>query len=97
MPSSLSATLVSVRAATLAAVLITAFVANSAQATAPPANGTGQAAAAPASAAAPVATAADNAAAARHARRTACLKEARTKKLVGANRTAYVKKCVGPP
>jgi hypothetical protein len=35
-------------------------------------------------------------AAARHARRTECLKEAKTKKLVGANKDTYVKDCVGP-
>lgn len=35
-------------------------------------------------------------AAARHAKRTECLKEAKTKKLVGANKDAYVKDCVGP-
>jgi hypothetical protein len=35
-------------------------------------------------------------AAARHAKRTACLKEARAKKLVGAGRNSYVKTCVGP-
>jgi len=34
-------------------------------------------------------------AAARHAKRTACLKEAKAKKLLGAERTAYVKNCVG--
>jgi len=33
-------------------------------------------------------------AAARHAKRTACLKEAKSKKLVGANRNAYVKDCM---
>jgi hypothetical protein len=33
-------------------------------------------------------------AAARHAKRTACLKEAKSKKLLGAERTAYVKNCV---
>lgn len=38
----------------------------------------------------------DNDAPARHARRTACLKDAKSKKLVGAQRTAYVKDCVGP-
>jgi|HubBroStandDraft_6_1064221.scaffolds.fasta_scaffold2518928_1 hypothetical protein len=38
----------------------------------------------------------DNDAPARHARRTACLKEAKTKKLVGAQRNAYVKDCTGP-
>ncbi len=47
----------------------------------------------PAAAASP----ADNDAPARHARRTACLKEAKTKKLVGAQRSAYVKNCMGAP
>jgi hypothetical protein len=37
----------------------------------------------------------DNEAPARHARRTACLKDAKTKKLVGAQRNAYVKSCMG--
>jgi hypothetical protein len=37
-----------------------------------------------------------NEAAARHAKRTACLSQARAKKLVGAQRTAYVKGCIGP-
>jgi hypothetical protein len=37
----------------------------------------------------------DNDAPARHIKRTACLKDAKTKKLVGAQRTAYVKDCVG--
>ena len=37
----------------------------------------------------------DNDAPARHARRTACLKTAKSKKLVGAQRNAYVKDCVG--
>jgi hypothetical protein len=36
-------------------------------------------------------------AAARHARRIACLKEARDKKLVGAGKNSYVKDCVGAP
>lgn len=35
-------------------------------------------------------------AAARHAKRTECLKQAKEKKLVGSNRDAYVKECVGP-
>jgi hypothetical protein len=38
-------------------------------------------------------TNADNDAAARHAKRTACIKEARAKKLVGAQKTAYIKDC----
>ncbi|HTV97915.1 MAG TPA: hypothetical protein VME42_18115 [Steroidobacteraceae bacterium] len=44
-----------------------------------------------------VAAADDSDAAARHAKRTGCLKQARAKKLVGAQRDAYVKGCVGPP
>jgi hypothetical protein len=40
---------------------------------------------------------ADNDAAARHARRTACIKQARAKKLVGAQKTAYIKGCIGTP
>jgi hypothetical protein len=33
-------------------------------------------------------------AAARHAKRTACLKQAKTKKLVGAKKTAFIKDCM---
>ncbi|MGA2397427.1 MAG: hypothetical protein ABSG30_05125 [Steroidobacteraceae bacterium] len=40
---------------------------------------------------------ADNEAAARHAKRTACINQARSKKLVGAQKTAYIKGCVGAP
>ena len=40
---------------------------------------------------------ADNEAAARHAKRTACINQARAKKLVGAQKTAYIKGCVGAP
>jgi hypothetical protein len=38
-------------------------------------------------------------AAEKHAKRTACLKEAKSKKLVGAQKTAYVKDCMAsdPP
>jgi hypothetical protein len=49
------------------------------------------------SAAAPPAPADGSDAAAKHAKRTACLQEARTKKLVGEARTAYVKNCVATP
>jgi hypothetical protein len=56
---------------------------------------------APAAAAPPPAAAtgssADNDAAAKHAKRTACLKEARAKKLVGAQKTAYIKDCTTAP
>ncbi len=36
-------------------------------------------------------------AAARHARRTACLKSAKAKKLLGADKTAFIKNCVAAP
>jgi psiF repeat len=36
-------------------------------------------------------------AAAKHAKRTACLKEAKTKKLVGADKTAFLKTCIDSP
>jgi hypothetical protein len=35
--------------------------------------------------------------AARHAKRTECLKQAKAKKLVGEDRTAYVKTCLATP
>jgi hypothetical protein len=66
--------------------------------TAPPAPSTATPAAAPAT---PVSAAssssADNEAAARHAKRTACIKQARAKKLVGAQKTAYINGCIGAP
>ena len=43
------------------------------------------------------ASSADNDAAARHAKRTACIKEAKAKKLVGAQRAAFIKDCVAKP
>jgi hypothetical protein len=36
-------------------------------------------------------------AAAKHAKRTACLKEAKTKKLVGADKTIFLKGCIAAP
>jgi hypothetical protein len=33
-------------------------------------------------------------AAAKHVKRTACLKEAKTKKLIGADKTAFLKSCI---
>lgn len=36
-------------------------------------------------------------AAAKHAKRTACLKDAKSKKLVGADKTAFIKRCVDAP
>ncbi|MGO9931472.1 MAG: hypothetical protein ACLPV8_06630 [Steroidobacteraceae bacterium] len=38
-----------------------------------------------------------NDAAAKHAKRTACLKNAKTKKLVGPEKTAYLKDCIAAP
>ena len=35
--------------------------------------------------------------AAKHARRTACLKEAKSKKLIGADRSAFLKDCIATP
>lgn len=36
-------------------------------------------------------------AAAKHAKRTACLKETKARKLVGADKTAYLKSCIDAP
>jgi hypothetical protein len=36
-------------------------------------------------------------AAAKHVKRTACLKEAKTKKLIGAEKTAFLKSCIAAP
>ncbi len=35
--------------------------------------------------------------AAKHAKRTACLKDAKGKKLVGADKTAFIKRCIATP
>ena len=43
----------------------------------------------------PAATPGD--AAAKHAKRTACLKDAKAKKLVGAEKTAFLRNCIAPP
>jgi hypothetical protein len=45
----------------------------------------------------PAASAAGDAAARKHAKRTACLKDARSKKLVGADKTAFLKNCIAAP
>ncbi len=42
-------------------------------------------------------SAASGDAAAKHAKRTACLKDAKAKKLVGAAKTSFVKNCVAAP
>lgn len=36
-------------------------------------------------------------AAAKHAKRTACLKDAKSKKLVGAEKTTFLKNCIAAP
>jgi hypothetical protein len=46
---------------------------------------------------APAAAAAPDDAAARHAKRTACLKEAKTRKLLGAQKSAFLKDCFAAP
>jgi hypothetical protein len=46
---------------------------------------------------APAAAAPPGDAAAKHAKRTACLKDAKTKKLVGADKTSFLKNCIGAP
>jgi len=38
-----------------------------------------------------------NDAAARHAKRTSCLKEARSRKLIGTEKTAFLKQCIDAP
>jgi hypothetical protein len=49
------------------------------------------------SAATPSAAQVANDAAAKHAKRTACLKDAKTRKLVGADKTAFLKGCMDAP
>jgi hypothetical protein len=56
---------------------------------------TPQSAAPAAATPAPAAVAGD--AAAKHMKRTACLKEAKAKKLVGADKTAFLKNCIEAP
>jgi len=48
----------------------------------------------PSKAPAPIADSAD---AARHAKRTACVKEARAKRLIGAEKTQFIHDCVAAP
>jgi hypothetical protein len=50
-----------------------------------------------AAATAPTAAQVANEAAARHAKRTICLKEAKQHKLVGAEKTAFIKNCIDAP
>jgi hypothetical protein len=55
------------------------------------------AAATPAAAATTTAAVTDSDAAAKHAKRTICLKNAKAKKLVGAQKTTFIKDCVAAP
>ncbi len=80
-------------ASVLSGWLIAAAAGGNTDKTPAPASAPLTAAQKPAAAASPI----DNDAPARHARRTACLKDAKAKKLVGARRTAYVKDCMGTP
>jgi hypothetical protein len=52
---------------------------------------------APAPGAVDAGSASADAAAARHAKRTECLKQAKLKKLVGAQKTAFIKDCIANP
>jgi hypothetical protein len=52
---------------------------------------------APAAAPPPAAGPMSSDAAAKHAKRTACLKEAKTKKLMGADKTSFLKNCIAAP
>ena len=45
----------------------------------------------------PAATAASDAAAKKHAKRTACLKDAKSKKLIGADKALFLKSCIAAP
>jgi hypothetical protein len=51
----------------------------------------------PAPTTAPASTAAAGDAAAKHAQRTACLKETKARKLLGAEKTAFLKDCIAAP
>lgn len=80
---------------TTAACLLLSALAGASE---PPAGTSPAPAGAPSTAAGTAAgTAADNEAAAKHAKRTACLKTAKAKKLVGPQKTAFMKDCVAAP
>ena len=86
------------RFSTLAAAVILSLSAVTAFA-APPTSGDAPAATPATAAAAPGTPAAGppSDAAAKHAKRTACLKNARAKKLVGADKTSFLKTCIAAP
>ena len=89
------------RAFAASALCLSFFLAAPPAAPQAPASSTVTPAAAPptaaASAAAPSAAQVANDAAAKHAKRTACLKDAKTRKLVGADKTAFLKECMDAP
>jgi hypothetical protein len=70
--------------------------AQSAETPGTPAAATPAPAAAKPTAAAPAATPSADAAA-KHAKRTACLKEAKARKLVGADKTSFMQVCIAAP
>jgi hypothetical protein len=78
----------------LLALAGTPAVAQTAQPPAPTTAAPATAAAAPSTA---PAAAGDSDAAARHAKLTGCIKDAKAKKLVGADKKAYIKNCVAAP
>jgi hypothetical protein len=86
------------RFSTLAAAVVLSLSAVTAFA-APPTSADAPAATPATAAAAPgtPAAAPPSDAAAKHAKRTACLKNARAKKLVGADKTSYLKTCIAAP
>ena len=86
------------RFSTLAAAVVLSL--SAAAAFAAPPNPADAPAATPATAAAAPGTPAaapPSDAAAKHAKRTACLKNARAKKLVGADKTSFLKTCIAAP
>jgi hypothetical protein len=85
-----------VRFATVAAaVCLSLFATLRAQST--DVQGTVAGAPSAAAAGAPGAASPASDAAAKHAKRTACLKDAKAKKLVGADKTAFLKTCIAAP
>jgi hypothetical protein len=89
------------RFSTLAAAVVLSLPAIAGSAAAPSALADVPPASAPATAAVaapgtPAATPPSDAAA-RHAKRTACLKDAKAKKLVGADKTSFLKTCIAAP
>lgn len=80
-----------------AAVCLSLLAITGGLAAGPPARSTDVPATAAPGTAGPAAASASNDAAAKHAKRTACLKSAKTKKLVGADKTAFLKSCIAAP